>query len=210
LGLINLLIKHKYGNYGLLTYVELELVLSVGMVLSYNMFYPTTRTISDYAQQFTFNFILSVITLILVVLVIKNIAFGTGQDFFDGTIITFLQMKGRKKVFLSLYVTDVIIPGAIFILTTMTTFYLASFNVSLTWIPEYLSIYLFLSSASYIVTILTKRPFRAFFISIVILLLFVGVDFSQNFMLIYCYLTMMILSIILLIASYYLFRGVSI
>jgi len=210
LGLINLLIKHKYGNYGLLTYVELELVLSVGMVLSYNMFYPTTRTISDYAQQFTFNFILSIITLILVVLVIKNIAFGTGQDFFDGTIITFLQMKGRKKVFLSLYVTDVIIPGAIFILTTMTTFYLASFNVSLTWIPEYLSIYLFLSSASYIVTILTKRPFRAFFISIVILLLFVGVDFSQNFMLIYCYLTMMILSIILLIASYYLFRGVSI
>jgi hypothetical protein len=210
LGLINLLIKHKYGNYGLLTYVELELVLSVGMVLSYNMFYPTTRTISDYAQQFTFNFILSVITLILVVLVIKNIAFGTGQDFFDGTIITFLQMKGRKKVFLSLYVTDVIIPGVIFILTTMTTFYLASFNVSLTWIPEYLSIYLFLSSASYIVTILTKRPFRAFFISIVILLLFVGVDFSQNFMLIYCYLTMMILSIILLIASYYLFRGVSI
>ncbi len=206
MGLINLLIKHRYGIYGLLTYLDLEFALSIGIVLSYDMFFPTTRTVDNYKQEFTFNLILTLVTIILVILALRNIPFGTGQDFYDGTIITFLQMKGRKKVFLSLYTVDVIIPGLSFILSSLTIFFLASFNVSLVWILEFLSVYLFLSNASYIITILTKRPFRAFFISVIVTLLFLGLEFTQ----VLNYPSLLILSIILLIISYYLFRGASI
>ncbi|BDC18791.1 hypothetical protein [Acidianus sp. HS-5] len=209
MGLINLLIKHRYGNYGILSYVDLEFALSIGIVLSYDNFFPTTRSITNYDQRFTFNFILTLISLILVILALKNVSFGAGQDFYDGTIITFLQMKGRKMVFLSLYTVDVLIPGIIFILSSLTVFYLASFNAGLVWVLDFISIYLFLTSASYVVTILTKRPFRAFFISVGILLGFMGLKLSQIFT-ICVYLFFLVLGLFLLIISYYLFKGASI
>lgn len=206
MGLANLLIKHRYGIYGLLTYLDLEFALSIGIVLSYNIFFPASRNVNFPRQQFVFNLTITLVSIILVVLVLRNIPFGIGQDFYDGTIITFLQMKGRKKVFFYSYIVDVILPGIFFIFSSLIVFFLASFNVSLVWILEFLSSYLFLCNISYIITILTKRPFRAFFLSVFIILLFLGLEFMRFFN----YPIFLLLDIILLVISYYLFQGASI
>lgn len=206
MGLADLLIKHRYGVYGLLTYLDLELAISVGIVLSYNIFFPATRSITLPRQQFIFNLTITLVSIIQVVLVLRNIPFGIGQDFYDSTIITFLQMKGRKKVFFYSYIIDVILPGILFIFSSIIIFYLASFNASLIWILEFLSYYLFLCNISYIITILTKRPFRAFFLSVIIILLFLGLEFMYFF----DYTILLVLDIILLAITYYLFQGASI
>jgi len=206
LGLADLLIKHRYGIYGLLTYLDLEFALSIGIVLSYNIFFPASRNVNLPRQQFVFNLIITLVSIILVVLVLRNIPFGIGQDFYDGTIITFLQMKGRKKVFFYSYVVDVILPGIFFIFSSLIIFYLASFNTSLVWILEFLSSYLFLCNISYIITILTKRPFRAFFLSVIIILLFLGLEFMGFSH----YPIFLAFDIILLAVSYYLFQGASV
>lgn len=206
MGLVGLLIKHRYGVYGLLTYLDLEFALSIGIVLSYNIFFPATRNVILPRQQFVFNLTITLVSIILVVLVLRNIPFGIGQDFYDGTIITFLQMKGRKKVFFYSYVVDVILPGIFFIFSSLIIFYLASFNTNLVWILEFLSSYLFLCNISYIITILTKRPFRAFFLSVVIILLFLGLEFMG----IFNYPILLLSDIILLAISYYSFKGASV
>ncbi len=202
-----MLIKHRYGNYGLFTYLDLAVALSVGIVMDYNVSFPTTRNVFIPNQEFFFNLTVTLVSVILVVLTLRNIPFGLGQDFYDGTIITFLQMKGRNKVFLYYYFVDVILPALFFIFSSIIVFYLALFNASIVWILNFLVPYLFLCTISYAVTILTKKPFRAFFISIMILFAFLVLDFVELFSI---NSILIPLDVLLFILSYYLFKGASV
>ncbi len=207
MGLINLLIKYRYGDYGLLTYLDLAVALSVGVVMAYNVFFPTTRYVLTPEQEFFFNLIITLISVIFAILAFRNIPFGLGQDFYDGTIITFLQMKSRAKVFLIYYFVDVILPALLFVFSSTIVFYLALLNVSVAWILNFLLPYLFLCTASYVVTILTKKPFRAFIISIAILFAFIFLYFEESFPIIN---TLTPLDVVLFFLGYYLFKGASI
>ncbi|WP_338599013.1 hypothetical protein V6M85_09065 [Sulfolobus tengchongensis] len=207
MGIINLLIKHRYGQYGLLSYVELEFALGVGIVASYNFFHPQTRSVIDGDQLEIFNIIIWTIGIILATLVIKNISLGIGQDLYDGTIISFLQMRSRREVFFLSYFVDVLLIGIIFILASELVFSLASFNPPLIWINSFLSQYLFICNTSYIFTILIKRPFRSFFTGIVIILILLGIELT-GYIGVFNYL--LPIDIVLIYLAYYLFKKVSI
>ncbi|SAI86728.1 hypothetical protein [Saccharolobus solfataricus] len=205
MGVITFLIKHRYGEYGLLSYIDLEVALSVSVVASFNFFHPQTRNAS--VDQLLFDIITFTIGIILSILVIKNISLGMGQDLYDGTIISFLQMRGRKTIFLLSYFIDVLLIGGLFVLISELIFLLSSFNSSFTWINIFLSEYLFLCNSSYIIAILTKRPFRSFFMSISLIFLVLGIEII-GYMFIFNYL--LPLDLVLGYLAYYAFRKVQI
>ncbi|QGA55297.1 hypothetical protein GFS03_12285 [Sulfolobus sp. E5-1-F] len=176
MGVVNFLIKHRYGEYGLLSYIDLEAALSVGVVASFNFFHPQTRNAN--VDQLLFNIITSTIGIILSTLVIRNISLGMGQDLYDGTIISFLQMRDRRTIFLLSYFIDVLLIGGLFLLIAELIFLLSSFIPPMTWISVFASEYLFLCNTSYLITILTKRPFRSFFISISLIFLVLGIEIT--------------------------------
>ncbi|WP_369610350.1 hypothetical protein [Sulfurisphaera javensis] len=205
--MIELLIKHRYGDNGLLAYIDLSFALATGLVISYNSLYPLTRIVDSTQQLATFNIILWVESLILTTLNIKNISLGLGQDLFDGTIISFLQMRGRKKFFLASYFIDVLLLGILYILATEVVFYLSSFTPPSLWFIEFFSLYLFISNISLLITIILKRPYRSFFISIILVfgflfLLLKGMFSVSQYIL--------VLSFIIVYVDYLLFRRVTI
>lgn len=205
--MIGLLLKHRYSEYGLLSYVDLEFAFSISIVAAYNVFYPKIRLINTDQQFGIFNLIIWTIGIILAVIVVKNISLGIGQDLFDGTIITFIQMRNRSTIFFILYFVDVLLLGLTFILISELVFYLAFFNPPLIWINNFLSEYLFICNLSYLIAILTKRPFRSFFISIAIILFLVSLELVK---LIYIFNYFLPLDLILVYLAYKLFKRVSI
>jgi len=204
-GVVSFLIKHRYGEYGLLSYIDLELALSVSIVASFNFFHPQTRNAS--VDQLLFNTITFTIGIILSTLVIRNICLGMGQDLYDGTIISFLQMRNRRAIFLLSYFIDVLLIGGLFLLIAELVFLLSSFTPPITWISIFISEYLLLCNSSYLIAILIKRPFRSFFISISLIFLVLGIEITGN-MIIFNYL--LPLDLILGHLAYYAFRKVQI
>ncbi|ACP36417.1 hypothetical protein [Saccharolobus islandicus] len=205
MGVVSFLIKHRYGEYGLLSYIDLELALSVSIVASFNFFHPQTRNAS--VDQLLFNIITFTIGIILSTLVIRNICLGMGQDLYDGTIISFLQMRNRRAIFLLSYFIDVLLIGGLFLLIAELVFLLSSFTPPITWISIFISEYLLLCNSSYLIAILIKRPFRSFFISISLIFLVLGIEITGN-MIIFNYL--LPLDLILGYLAYYAFRKVQI
>ncbi|AWR96768.1 hypothetical protein DFR86_03825 [Acidianus sulfidivorans JP7] len=203
---MSLLFKHKFGDYGLITIFELNAIFGISIMLSYNVTYPLTRCINNPNESTIFNIILYFITIILSLLSVKNISLGTAQDIFDGTIITFLQLKGRKKLFFYLYFVDVLLQGLSFILIAELLFYLGGFNFGYFWILQFLDVYLLLGNLYIFAVLLTKKPFRSFLINIIIAFGFIGL-YIKNLV---NYELFILVFFILLITDYELFQRLSI
>ncbi len=202
-----LLLKHRYGNYGLLGYIDLAFILSVALVASYNFLFPQVREVVTSQQFQILSLEIWTIGIILSVITVKNISLGLGQDLFDGTIVTFLQIKNRRTVFFILYALDVLVISLLFILVSEITFFLSSFKPPFIWIDEFISQYLFICNLSYLVTLLVKRPFRSFFISIFIILSLLGAEIVGLAYIFYYFLP---LDLLLIYFSYHIFKRMSI
>lgn len=174
MGLMNLLLKHRFGDLGLVSMVEISAVFSASIGITYNVAFPSTRSVYGFNESFTFNVIVFFISLIFSVMVLKNVAFGIAQDIFDSTIITFMQMRGRKRLFLYIYFIDILLQLIIFIIVAELIFVLGSFNFGAFWILEFSSTYLALGSIYFLIALLSKRPYRTFFISVFVIFLFMG------------------------------------
>lgn len=205
--MINLLLKHRYGENGLLLYLDLFFALSIGIVASYNAIYPTTRVVYTIQQSETFSIILWIEGLIVATLNIKNIAFGIGQDFFDGTIISFIQMRGRERLFLAYYIIDILLLALMYVLASEIIFILSSFSPPYYWIIEFLAPYLFISNLSLLFTIIIRRPFLSFILSVIVVFVFLALILI-NFYLDFFYFIIPILP--LAVIDYILFKKVSI
>lgn len=199
---MSLLFKHRFGDYGLFYITEINAIFIVSAAITYNLSFPSTRAIQNSDQSFSFGIIMYAVTLMLSLLALKNASFGIAQDIFDNTIITFMQMKGRKKLFLYLYFVDVLLQGITFVLIGELIFSLGSFNFGTFWIFQFFSTYLLLGSIYFIVALLTKRPYRSFIINLIILFLFLGL-YSINFV---NYFLFILFAIILTLADYEIFQ----
>ncbi|WP_231961277.1 MULTISPECIES: hypothetical protein [Sulfolobaceae] len=202
-----LVLKHRYGNYGLLAYIDLAFILSVALVASYNFLFPQVRDVVTSQQFQILSLEIWTIGIILSVITVKNISLGLGQDLFDGTIVTFLQIKNKRTVFFILYTLDVLAISLLFITISEITFLLSSFRPPLIWIEEFISQYLFICNLSYLITLLIKRPFRSFFISIFIILSLLGAEVVGLAYIFYYFLPV---DFLLIYFSYHIFKRMSI
>ncbi|ARM75261.1 hypothetical protein B6F84_03925 [Acidianus manzaensis] len=203
---MSLLFKHRLGDYGLTSILEFSAILGIASALSYNLAYPSTRSINGYGESFLFNVIIYFITIILSLIALKNISLGTGQDIFDETIITFMQLKGRKKLFFYIYFVDVLLLGISFILVTELIFYLGSFNFGVIWIFKFLDVYLLVCNLYLFVTLLIKKPFRSFLVNIFVAFVFIGF-YIEN---IINYSIFALFLFILFISDYEIFQRLSV
>ncbi|BCU70289.1 hypothetical protein [Stygiolobus caldivivus] len=156
MGLANLMLKHYYGDYTLTFYSDIIVLLSVTLIIS-------SYVLSPLKVHTRLSLIIPDITALYLVLVSKNLTIGLGQDLTEGTFITFLQMRGKRAVFLVFILINVILPYVFFILLSLLIFYLSNFFSSIVY-TDFTSYYIYSTGGNLVLTLLLKRPLRSFFI----------------------------------------------
>lgn len=200
-------LKHRYGLSGLLTYLDLSMALSAGIVVAYNVSFPESRSITSSSGSSLFQILFTLVSLVMAVLTLRNTSFGLGQDFADGIIITFLQMRRKDLVFLTFYAVDVILPALFFLVSCFLVFILSSFDAGPTWELLFLLPFLFLANLSYVITILVKRPFRSFVGSVVVAIFSLFFFFFGGLV---NQLILVPMDLVSFALAYFLFKGVSV
>ncbi|MCG3109457.1 hypothetical protein L3N51_01749 [Metallosphaera sp. J1] len=103
--------------------------------------------------------VISVAETLAFALGLRNVIFVTGDHVYKGSIISFLTMPVRREIlFLYIYFADVVIPWALWLVTSLLYSQLSGIRVPSLLLATFTSGYFFSLNVVFLLTILLKSP----------------------------------------------------